>query len=186
MPDEVAVERALGLVSEAERRGVALRMVGGAAIFYLCGGAAATSRRPRLRRGPKDRGAVETMFADEGYLADREFNHLHGHKRLYFEAPDGLPIDLFMGRMDMCHDLDLRGRLQRYSPTIPPADLVLSKLQIVEFTDKDHEDTRALLERLEVDDRDDAIDTRRMRRSPARIGGGTRPSRRTSSGSARG
>lgn len=162
MPDEAAVDRALGLVSEAARRGAALRMVGGAAIFHLCGGAGSRHGDLDFVAGPKDRGVVETIFAEGGYLADREFNHLHGHKRLYFEAPDGLPIDVFMGRMDMCHDLDLRGRLRLFSPTIPPADLVLSKLQIVEFTDKDHQDTRALLGRLEVDARDDALDTRRL------------------------
>ena len=163
MPDAEAVERALGLVSEAERRGAALRMVGGAAIVHLCGSAVSRHGDLDFVAGGKDRGVVESMLAEGGYLPDREFNHLHGHKRLYFEAPDGLPIDVFMGRMDMCHTLDLRGRLQLFSPTVPPADLVLSKLQIVEFTEKDRQDTRALLERLEVDARDDALDTRRLR-----------------------
>ena len=41
---------------------------------------------------------------------------LHGHKRLYFDGPDGMPIDVFMGRMDMCHDLDLRDRLELSQP----------------------------------------------------------------------
>jgi hypothetical protein len=67
-----------------------------------------------------------------------------------------------MGRMDMCHSLELKGRLQLLRPTVPAADLVLSKLQIVEFTEKDEVDTRTLFRRLEVAERHDAIDPRRI------------------------
>jgi hypothetical protein len=136
-------------------------MVGGVAIAYLCG---TESRAGDLDfvAGHKDRAAVESAMAEAGFVPDREFNHLHGHQRLYFEAPDGLPIDVFMGRMDMCHMLDLRDRLQLFSPTVPPADLALSKLQIVQFTEKDRLDTQALLDRIELAERHDAIDPRRI------------------------
>jgi hypothetical protein len=136
-------------------------MVGGVAIAYLCG---TESRAADLDfvAGHKDRAAVELAMAEAGFGSDREFNHLHGNQRLYFESPDGLPIDVFMGRMDMCHMLDLRARLELFSPTVTPADLALSKLQIVQFTEKDHQDTQALLERIEVAQRHDAIDPRRI------------------------
>ena len=62
----------------------------------------------------------------------------------------------------MCHMLDLRTRLTLFSPTLTPADIVLSKLQIFEFTEKDREDTQALLERFEITERHDAIDPRRI------------------------
>jgi hypothetical protein len=161
-PHTEAVERAIDLVSRAEQRGASLRMVGGIAIAYLCGADRARGGDLDFVAGPRDRTAIEAVLTDSGFAPDREFNHLHGHRRLYFEALDGVPVDIFMGRMDMCHLLDLRGRLSLFSPTVPPVDLVLSKLQIVEFTEKDHRDTRALLERLDVDDRHDAIDTRRV------------------------
>ena len=158
-PDAVA--RSLELVSRAERYGASLRMVGGVAIAYLCG---TESRVGDLDfvAGHKDRAAVESAMAEVGFRSDREFNHLHGNQRLYFESPDGLPIDVFMGRMDMCHVLDLRTRLQLFSPTVTPADLALSKLQIVQFTEKDHQDTQALLERIEIAERHDAIDPTRI------------------------
>ena len=111
---------------------------------------------------PKHRRAVESALAEGGTIPDREFNALHGHKRLYFDGPDGVPIDVFMGRMDMCHDLDLRDRLELSDPTVPAADLALSKLQIVEFTEKDEQDTQTLLEHLEIAERHDAIDPRRI------------------------
>jgi hypothetical protein len=158
-PDAVA--RSLELISRAERHGASLRMVGGVAIAYLCG---SESRAADLDfvAGHKDRSAVESAMTEAGFASDREFNHLYGHKRLYFEASDGVPVDVFMGRMEMCHMLDLRSRLQLFSPTVPPADLALSKLQIVQFTEKDHRDTQALLERVEITERHDAIDPRRI------------------------
>jgi hypothetical protein len=161
LPPSDALARSLELVSRAERYGASLRMVGGVAIAYLCG---TDSRAGDLDfvAGDKDRAAVESAMAEGGFLPDREFNHLNGHRRLYFESPDGPPIDVFMGRMDMCHTLDLRTRLQLFSPTVPPADLALTKLQIVQFTKKDYRDTRALLERIEVTERHDAIDPRRI------------------------
>jgi hypothetical protein len=157
-----AVERALDLVSGADQRGASLRIVGGVAIAYLCGESREAGADLDFVAGPRDRGAIEAVLAERGFAADREFNHLHGHRRLYFQAPDGLPIDVFIGRMDMCHMLDFRDRLDLFSPTVPPVDLVLSKLQIVEFTDKDHRDTGALLEQLELAERPEMIDTRRI------------------------
>jgi hypothetical protein len=156
-----AVARSLELVSRAERYGASLRMVGGVAIAYLCG---TESRAGDLDfvAGHKDRAAVESAMAEAGFGSDREFNHLHGNQRLYFESPDGLPIDVFIGRMDMCHVLDLRTRLELFSPTVTPADLALSKLQIVQFTEKDRRDTQALLEQIEVAERHDAIDPTRI------------------------
>jgi hypothetical protein len=158
-PDAVA--RSLELISRAERHGASLRMVGGVAIAYLCG---SESRAADLDfvAGHKDRAAVESAMKEAGFASDREFNHLRGHQRLYFETSDGVPIDVFIGRMDMCHMLDLRTRLQLFSPTVPPADLALSKLQIVQFTEKDHRDTHALLEHIEITERHDAIDPRRI------------------------
>ena len=158
-PDAVA--RSLELVSRAERYGASLRMVGGVAIAYLCG---TESRAGDLDfvAGHKDRAAVDSAMTEAGFAPDREFNHLHGNQRLYFESPEGLAIDVFMGRMNMCHMLDLRTRLQLFSPTVTPADLALTKLQIVQFTEKDHQDTYALLERIEITDRHDAIDPKRI------------------------
>ncbi len=45
----------------------------------------------------------------------------------------------------MCHDLDFRRRLTLNAQTLPLADLLLSKLQIIEMTDRDVLDTLAIL-----------------------------------------
>ena len=156
------VDRAVELVSLADRHGASLRMVGGVAITYLCGTGRSELGDLDFVASPKHRRAVEATLAEDGSIPDRELNALHGHKRLYFDGPDGMPIDVFMGRMDMCHDLDLRDRLELSRPTVTAADLALSKLQIVEFTEKDQQDTRTLLEHLPIAERHDAIDPRRI------------------------
>jgi hypothetical protein len=156
------VDRAAEIVELAERHGASLRMVGGIAITYLCGTGRQDLGDLDFVAAPRDRRAVEAAFAEDGSVPDREFNGLHGHKRLYFQGPDGVPVDVFMGRLDMCHELDLRDRLQLLSPTVTGADLVLSKLQIVEFTEKDRLDTQILFENLEIAERHDAIDPRRI------------------------
>jgi hypothetical protein len=153
---------ALDLVSRAERHGASLRMVGGVATAYLCGGESRNADVDFVA-GQKDRTRVDVAMKEAGFVPDHEFNHLHGHKRLYFESHDGVQIDVFVGRMDMCHTLDLSARLKLFSPTVTPADLVLSKLQIVQFTEKDHRDTQTLLESIEITERHDAIDPRRIR-----------------------
>jgi hypothetical protein len=48
-------------------------------------------------------------------------------------------------RLQMCHTLDLRPSLKNSSLTLDPADLLLSKLQIVELNAKDAHDVAHLL-----------------------------------------
>ena len=45
----------------------------------------------------------------------------------------------------MCHVIDYSNRLEVDSPTVPPADLLLQKLQIVQTNEKDIQDTIILL-----------------------------------------
>jgi hypothetical protein len=45
----------------------------------------------------------------------------------------------------MCHTFDFRKRLELASPTLPAADLLLFKLQVVETNEKDCQDAVALL-----------------------------------------
>jgi len=102
-----------------------------------------------------------TQFKDlltaEGYLPDKFFNGLHGESRLYFAAPDGQwSIDVIIDELSMSHRLDLRDRLTGPAPTVPLADLLLSKLQVWEINTKDLGDTLCLLadHRLSDDDSD--------------------------------
>ncbi|MCL4286020.1 MAG: hypothetical protein KJ006_00050 [Thermoleophilia bacterium] len=79
-----------------------------------------------------------------GFRADAEFNATHGAERLYFEGED-IHVDVFLDEIKGCHTLELKDRLALFPDAISPADLLLSKLQIVETTEKDRLDIVVLL-----------------------------------------
>jgi len=94
--------------------------------------------------------AISRLLAELGYEAARRFNTLNGSERLLFHDPDGRRIDVFIGTLRMCHQLSLEGAFATPSWTLPPADLVLSKLQIVELTQRDTQDLLALFADFEL------------------------------------
>jgi hypothetical protein len=107
----------------------------------------------------KQRGAVQKLFEALGYQGDMRFNTLNGHQRLlYLDAENGRQVDIFVDVMRMCHLIDLRDRLGGAGPSLLPADLLLSKMQIYEINQKDLVDIVALLIDHDVADHDnDAI-----------------------------
>src|SRR5438477_651227 len=107
----------------------------------------------------KQRQAVQKLFESLGYQGDRRFNTLNGDQRLlYLDEVNGRQIDVFIDRMKMCHVIELANRLGHEGPTLTPADLLLSKLQVFEVNMKDLVDTTALLLDHPITDHDnDAI-----------------------------
>ena len=99
---------------------------------------------------------MQRLFESLGYEGDRRFNTLNGHQRLlYLEGVNGRQIDVFIDRMKMCHVIELANRLGHEGPTLTPADLLLSKLQVYEVNMKDLVDTAALLLDHPIADHDD-------------------------------
>jgi hypothetical protein len=125
--------------------------VGGAAVNLHC----SSARQAPLKRkygdldfvaSSKQRSAVQKLFESLGYEGDRRFNTLNGDQRLlYLDGVNGRQIDVFIDRMKMCHIIELSNRLGHEGPTLTPADLLLSKLQVYEVNMKDLVDTTALL-----------------------------------------
>ena len=93
-----------------------------------------------------DRDQIISRMEALGYQADAQLNALHGRSRLWFyhQDPDW-KIDVFLDRIEMCHALDIKDRFTPGSLTLPIADLLLLKTQIVETTEKDLRDAVALL-----------------------------------------
>lgn len=134
----------------AAERTIPLRLLGGVGIALRC----PSSQSPPLRREYADidcaiRGtakdeAVE-LLASLGYEPDREFNTLHGHRRLYFlDSRNGRHLDVFVDEANLCHRIPLRERIEVDSLTLPLADLTVLKLQVVETNEKDYIDLCAL------------------------------------------
>jgi hypothetical protein len=96
---------------------------------------------------------------DLGYAPNKRFNNMRGDRRmLFYDEPNGRQLDVFVGRFDMCHGLDLRGRLDTGTRTLFPSDLLLTKLQVVEINRKDQLDALTLMLTHEVVDGGDGVD----------------------------
>jgi hypothetical protein len=141
---------ATGILRAAADAGVTLRLTGGVAV---------SARSPSALRAPlrraygdidfvaasRDAHALGELMPQLGFAADDEFNLLHGQRRLYFRDERGFEADVFLDRIEACHTLELRDRLTIADRTLAPADLLLSKLQVVETNHKDYQDALALL-----------------------------------------
>jgi hypothetical protein len=98
---------------------------------------------------------IKAVFIDRGYGFDSTLNTLHGRYRLVFEHPTTqVHVDVLLDVFRMCHELPLVDRLSADRPTIPLADLLLTKLQIVQLNRKDQEDALILLDHHAVGDTD--------------------------------
>jgi hypothetical protein len=159
-PLDDLLEEAQRLTTQAPEQGVTIRLFGGAAIAVRSPSARSDGLRRDYRdidlaASSKQRVAIENLLVKSGYVADRSFNALHGHQRLIFLDPlHGRQIDVFFDRLRMCHTIEFGARLATDAETLPLAELLVFKLQIVETNQKDLVDTVALLGDHELGDTD--------------------------------
>jgi len=83
-------------------------------------------------------------------------SHVHMTKRarpipLVSAVPPSDHVDVFLDAMRMDHEIDFRDRLQINTYAIDPADLFLSKLQMVNLNEKDAHDVITLCKDVYVD-----------------------------------
>lgn len=158
---EDPLREALRLIALADACDLSLRLMGGLAFHARAPEWTARIARERrdidLATSARSRKGVAALLVDSGYVPDRQYNALYGHKQLYFVDPRfDRPVDVLVDRLEMCHTIDFGGRLGLDHPTLPLADLLLSKLQIVRINRKDVLDALIVLAEhpLAGDDRD--------------------------------
>lgn len=96
--------------------------------------------------GRKEGRAAKSALLQLGYVPNERFNALHGDRRLlFYDQVNDRQLDVFVGSFAMCHALDLSSRLTMLPDTLCIADLLLTKLQIVEINAKDLIDAVQLL-----------------------------------------
>jgi len=108
----------------------------------------------------KDRTATRNIFVNLGYLENREVTVVSEGARMIFDNPElEIHVDVFFDKFDFCHEISLKdGRLEIDAPTIPLAEMLLQKMQIVKINEKDVVDTiMLLLEHPLADHDNDAI-----------------------------
>jgi hypothetical protein len=159
---KIMVQECFRLLGEAEQQSILLRAIGGVAI---CIRSPSASQLPCLRREYGDLDFVTTgryarrlrgFFESLGYEPNLRFNAIQGKTRMMFYAPgDSWQVDVFVDVFKMCHVLRFQeGRLRGESHTIPLAELLLTKLQVVQLNEKDIQDVSALLLEHSMGDRD--------------------------------
>jgi hypothetical protein len=166
-PDiDAEAERLLGAV---EHEGLGARLIGGMAIRLLAG----ERLHPAYRRPIRDldfvvvkgdRRGLDALITSSGYAPQERFNALHGARRLLYDDPaNDRQIDVFVEHFEMCHELPLAESIAVRRHTLPAADVLMSKLQIVHLNEKDRGDLYALLlsHRVAAGDAD-AIDVQRI------------------------
>ncbi|MBE7551726.1 MAG: hypothetical protein HS126_11710 [Anaerolineales bacterium] len=85
---------------------------------------------------------ISQMLAGLGYTEDREiFVLTEGSRAIFENSANGIHVDVFYEKLDFCHVIRWNGRLEADWPTIPMAEMLLEKMQIVKINEKDLIDT---------------------------------------------
>jgi hypothetical protein len=153
------------IISEAEKRKIPLRIMGGAAIRMHC--PKHEGMYEKLKRAPKHdmdfvtygkfRPLTKAFFVDlgyESYVSLMMTGATGRHRQIFNDKEGNKAIDVFLGKLEMCHVIDFEGRLEIDSPTVPLAELFLQKLQVVQLNEKDIQDTMILLLEYDVGNSD--------------------------------
>jgi len=141
------------IVNAAGEAGVVLRLLGSLAFQFHCpqfGGLQAKMGRAYtdIDFASYNRQAkrVSELLARLGYRENKEiFVVTEGMRAIFENGASRLHVDVFYEKLDFCHVIPWNGRLEADEPTIPLAELLLEKMQIVQINEKDVIDTIMLL-----------------------------------------
>ncbi len=142
------------LLTASEEAGVTLRVIGSLAFQHHCpeyGYLQAAMGRAYtdidFAGYSKERNNARDFMTSMGYQENREVTIVTEGARMIFEGTSSnLHVDIFFDKLDFCHVISWKdGRLAADSPTIPLAEMLLEKMQIVEINEKDIIDTIMLL-----------------------------------------
>ncbi|MDG7015999.1 MAG: hypothetical protein JRM82_01335 [Nitrososphaerota archaeon] len=157
------LEEAKRIFETSSQRNVVLKLLGGMAVRMRC----PSTQHVGLKREyldldfvglSKQSRDIKKLFEEIGYEPRTRFNAMMGSKRLIFnDLVNNRRIDIFLDVFEMCHRFDFRNRLQLDRYTLPLADLLATKLQIVQINDKDFRDIVSLLFDHELGTRDGEV-----------------------------
>jgi hypothetical protein len=161
LPKNLA-EEAAKIVGIAKDEGIILRVMGACAVRIHC-----TKYRYLLEKFKREltdldfvsyeifEPVMEKFFGKLGYVSRTYMPKMWGRagiikRHIYIGKKTGVIVDVFFDKLEMCHTIDFKGRLEIDYPTISLADLLLEKAQIVKINEKDVKDIILLLREHEV------------------------------------
>ena len=141
------------IIKASDEAGVLLRVIGSLAFQMHCpeygyiqeamGRAYTDIDFAAYRKQTKE---IKALMSGLGYTENREvFIVSEGERSIFDRSEIGLHVDVFYEKLDFCHTIRWEGRLEVDAPTIPLAEMVLEKMQIVQINEKDVIDTIMLL-----------------------------------------
>ncbi len=160
VPTQVFIDEALRILSSASEARVALKMLGGLAIKIHSLNEEEFARRLGRSAEPgqeysdidfatyyKSREGVRKVMESLGYSKrPSTMSTSTSQRQIYFHPKGWFYIDVFWDKLKAAnHPISFRNRLEVDPVSIPLADLLLEKLQIVSFSKKDMLDTLLLL-----------------------------------------
>ncbi len=171
MDDREFIAYANDIVAEAEKQGAIIRLLGAVAFHIHCPTFGNFQQEAERHFTDLDfaayfahNDAIRKAFFKLGFEEDREVAVVFARQRLIFNLPKtDLHVDIFFDKLDFCHPIPWTGRLDVDCPTIPLAELLLEKMQIVQINPKDIIDTVMLVREHALDNGDkDTINAHRI------------------------
>jgi hypothetical protein len=159
------IAEAKKIIAQTEQKGAPLRLIGALAFHLHCSkyrhihekwGRVFTDT-DFVAKGEHQKQIIEA-YAELGYRDDEMITTLYGTHRLVFDNPEtGMHSDIFFDKLDFCHVLQLRDRLDVDDLTIPLAELFLEKMQIYQINEKDIVDTMMLIAEHPIGETDEEV-----------------------------
>jgi len=148
---ESPIDEAKRIIDEARQRKIVLRLFGGVSFYFRC----PSAKHRILQRNyvdidfmghAKQSREVKRLFEELGYAPRERFNAMQGFRRLIFnDIAHQRRVDIFLDVFEMCHKFNFKDRLELDEFTITLADMLATKLQIVEINEKDIKDVLSML-----------------------------------------
>ncbi len=144
---------ALRIVDVAKEKGLVLRLLGSLAFRLHCPEYGYLQKQ--LGRAYTDidyagyggqASQMSPLMTSLGYQDHAEINLLYAGQRMIFNNNAlGIHTDIFFDKLSFCHEIVWKDRLEDDFPTIPLAEMLLEKMQIVKINEKDIIDTMMLM-----------------------------------------
>jgi hypothetical protein len=141
------------ILDAAKKEGVILRLIGALAFHIHCPkysymqemlGRTFTDIDFASYRQESDR--INKLFVDLGYQYDIRVRAIFGSRLIFNDVScTNRHCDVFLDKLEFCHDISFQNRLEVDDPTAPLVELLLEKMQIVKLNEKDVIDTVMLL-----------------------------------------
>lgn len=166
-PEEF-IEEAKSLVEEADKEDLTIRIMGGMAIFlHSQNEEVLWEKIGRLGKKVftdidlvgygKQRIKLLKFFEKRGYTINQRLLYHYGKTRQIYHGPKIPMVEIFYDQLAMNHTIPYKNRLENDSPTLPAAELLLQKLQMVKMNEKDVKDSIILLRAHDLGETDENV-----------------------------